>query len=79
MHGHLASYLRQKSGRAQFNDLCSIIPAAAHHLIVLQDITWSSTTTRAEVRRRAADLSINIAPDDALPCLQDIDTVQVRP
>ena len=46
---------------------------------LLQDIQWSCSTTRAEVRRRARDLGVSIAPDNALPCLQDIDTLQARP
>ena len=46
-------------------------------IMVVQDVKWSCGTTRAEVRQRAKNLDISIAPDDALPTLMDIDTLQV--
>ena len=48
-------------------------------MLAVQDVHWSCGTTRAEVRHRAQSLDISIAPDDALPCLMDIDTLQARP
>ena len=48
-------------------------------MLAVQDVHWSCGTTRAEVRHRAQSLDISMAPDDALPCLMDIDTLQARP
>ncbi len=39
-------------------------------------MTWSTSTVRAEVRERA--MRLRLAPEAALPELQDIDTLQVR-
>lgn len=41
-------------------------------------MTWSTSTVRAEVRERAMRLGLRLAPEAALPELQDIDTLQVR-
>ena len=62
---------------ARFARLHDTIRRCASMLtVVLQGILWSSSTTRRQVRDKAEALGLRLAPDAALPCLQDIDTVQ---
>eukprot|EP00884_Botryococcus_braunii_P003675 jgi/Botrbrau1/13308/Bobra.0315s0006.1 len=46
------------------------------HPFLFQGVPWSTPSTRDMTRRRAVELGISVAPDSALPALQDIDCLQ---
>lgn len=58
------------------------IPSYDHALnlrrLAMQSVTWSTSTVREEVRAQALRLGIDLAMDNALPKLRDIDTTEVH-